>query len=218
MRFDMTSSDRPKQIAKRLRAALDREGLPLSLAAALKITARLYGYRDWQDLASTVDTNGRSLDDSECTLAEVEARRHHQVAVLVSAGVTAGSAERLITDLHPTTVRAARNAQALAATLADLLVRRGSNELRIIWSRGPSADRIMSRDGHGVFSELSVKDQALFQDLERFFGGAPTRHTKVSLETPSEEIVGLRIQHWATRDDVGHEGGLLTILRMRPSR
>lgn len=218
MRFDMTSSDRPKQIAKRLRAALDREGTSLPLTAALTITARLYGYRDWQDLASTVGTNGQSLDDSECTLAEIQARRRYQVAVLVSAGLAAGTAERLVTDLHPTSVRAARDAHALAAILADLLERHGSNELRIIWSEGPSTDRIMSRDNQGVFSDLTVEDKALFKDLERVFGGAPARLTKVRLAAPSEELVGLRIQHWASRDKVGHEGGLLAILRMGPHR
>lgn len=101
MRFHFASTNRPKTVAKKLRAALAEVNITVSLGEAQKLAARLYGYQDWQELTQAAGKETPSRDDAECDAVTIAARRRQQIEVL-SEVAGREAAESIIEALHPT--------------------------------------------------------------------------------------------------------------------
>ncbi len=108
MRFALSSLDRPRKLAKRLRALLAASGIEVTLHRSQHLVAGMFGYRDWQELASSAGREGTADDDLACDAVTAEARRAWQVGTLVRGGVPNDLAETAVAALHPTSVAGPR--------------------------------------------------------------------------------------------------------------
>lgn len=102
MRIHFSSLDRPKAVAKKLKASLSFLGTPMRLSQAQEQAALLYGYISWHELRTSIGTLPRSPDDEELTASLVVARREYQVAKLVDAGIPLNQATYAIKMIAPT--------------------------------------------------------------------------------------------------------------------
>jgi Glyoxalase superfamily protein len=105
MRFHFSTTDRAKALAKQLRRALGEEAKDASLGTAQALVARMFGYRDWQELVQVTGTQPPSPDDDECDAETIVNRRRQYVASLSAGGLAQSVAERIIDRLHPSCVR-----------------------------------------------------------------------------------------------------------------
>jgi hypothetical protein len=106
MRILFANTSRPKSIASKLREALARMGIRVPLRRSLEVAARIYGYRDWNQLCTTVGTAAPSPSDLQLPPEDVAERRQYQVRALAEAlqiGIPATTA--IIDDIKPTCSR-----------------------------------------------------------------------------------------------------------------
>lgn len=87
MRIHFASAERPKSVARKLRKLLKERGEPITQHRSLEIVASLYGYRDWQELSSSIGSHAASPEDHAVLPEIASARRKAQVAALVRHGI-----------------------------------------------------------------------------------------------------------------------------------
>lgn len=102
MRITFDNLNRPKAVAKSLKQMLPFFGVAASLTRCQNITAGLYGYRDWHDIANSGVSGSRSVDDEDLSHDERDRRRTYQVAHLTDGGTPDGAARYLVRTLRPT--------------------------------------------------------------------------------------------------------------------
>ncbi len=194
MRFDLTSSDRPKAVAKRLRALLP--GVAPSTAAAQAIVARMYGHDDWHALASSLGKRAESPDDRDCDAIVVERRRVHQVSVLTSAGVPEHEAARVVRELHATTVHRHATPQDLALRVLDILsAERGREILVDLDDRGLNGGYLVRHPGEEKRRKLVLMDEPFAKGLFDAFCGPDNfraTHVRFGDGEPSLRIQWIR--------------------------
>ena len=83
MSYPITSANRPKAVAKKLRAHLAARGRPMSLGASLDLVSRAYGHHDWNALSASIP----SASDALPIPGSVEVARRHAASVLAKAGL-----------------------------------------------------------------------------------------------------------------------------------
>ncbi|ODA91858.1 hypothetical protein BFX40_02440 [Mesorhizobium sp. SEMIA 3007] len=94
-------------MAKKLRRRGVEKGIELKLTAAKHAMARVYGYRNWMELVSTLNTSPPSPWDSYIDLDEVLLRKNYQVKALAyKLGIEEITAAELIAELQPTEANA----------------------------------------------------------------------------------------------------------------
>lgn len=103
MRIFFANKSRPKSIASKLRETLARIGISLPLRQSLEVVARIYGYRDWNQLCAMAGTSPQSPSDFELPPEEVAERRRYQIHALAAAmQIGATEASAIIDVIKPT--------------------------------------------------------------------------------------------------------------------
>lgn len=103
MHFYFPTDGRPRGIAKKLKRCAEEKGIGIRLTAAQNAMARVYGYRDWLDLLSTIGAEPPSPWDCNVEHDEVVRRRKFQISQLSTAlGVEELLAAEIIDVLRPT--------------------------------------------------------------------------------------------------------------------
>lgn len=102
MRIYFSNISRPKIVAKKLKASLEFLGVVLRLADSQRLTAQLYGYRDWHELNLAIGTLPHSPDDEDISASQVAARREYQALRLVGAGIPKNKALYALLMICPT--------------------------------------------------------------------------------------------------------------------
>ena len=85
MRF-VTTINRVKRSAKRMRKALREHGQDLSYAACLNLVSQIYGYSHFRELQMQDGREPFSAFDLYVDDATLEARHSHQELIMASAG------------------------------------------------------------------------------------------------------------------------------------
>ncbi|TWG49970.1 glyoxalase superfamily protein [Aminobacter sp. J44] len=102
MRIHFTNTSRPKAVAAALRKELAMQGVKLSLRRSLEVVAKLFGYRDWNQLCSLAGSEPPSLSDLDVDDATRSSRRTYQAAVLVRGlGISMALAHQLVERIGP---------------------------------------------------------------------------------------------------------------------
>ncbi len=96
MRFHVRSTDLPKAMSKRLKRRLPEMGYEIRKCAADQLLARMYGYRNWNDLLGNIGARRPDLYDQLVDPRTVAARRAHHIAVLVDWGCKPDDAAVLV--------------------------------------------------------------------------------------------------------------------------
>lgn len=102
MRHYFKSDSRPKSVAKSIRAELLKLGFGLSHSDSLLLSAKIYDYRNWADLAANLGKHPPSQDDRDAGDAIKAARLAHHVAVLVDYGLDRQAATAVVEKIGPT--------------------------------------------------------------------------------------------------------------------
>ncbi len=209
MRFNLTTSERPKAVARRLRALLPERGM--SLGVARNLSARLYGYPDWQSMSASLGTQAQSRDDLVSDPLVVEARRVFQVAVLTSDGIPGPEATRIVQELHPTSVRRRRDKEEAGRDVARAALAEGFHELALEVDQSGRHQGVLKRYGNGLGIQGAPIARDLAADLCNAFGGTPS-HRSVRLELDGD-LPHMRTQ-WTPYGRKGPDGtwhGCLTV-------
>jgi hypothetical protein len=85
MKYALANDARARSVAKDLARLAKEYNLKLPLTSAQNVTARLFGYSDWQDLLANVG-QGRGPEDHELSKESATERRADQFETLVNAG------------------------------------------------------------------------------------------------------------------------------------
>lgn len=83
MRILFSNTSRPKAVAASLRGELAVVGVTLPLRRSLEVVAKLFGYRDWNQLCTLAGREPPSPSDLDVDEASVSERRKYQAAALV---------------------------------------------------------------------------------------------------------------------------------------
>jgi hypothetical protein len=121
MRFSISSAERPKAIARALKKALDGSPHARGYSDCLNLVAEIYGYRTWRELQASLGQDTPSPYDQDLTQDARDARRQHQIGVLVGRGFSTEFATAVIDRIGPTSrsdAATARPAQNLLHTYA----------------------------------------------------------------------------------------------------
>jgi hypothetical protein len=106
MRIHFIDATRPKFVAKQVRDGLNLfldPALPrITLSGAQAVTARMFGYRDWHELARSIGTHPASPYDEDCDPQVVRSRLDYQAAALAIEGVFPEEATVIAKVLEPT--------------------------------------------------------------------------------------------------------------------
>lgn len=101
-RFHCDSRERPKRKGKLLKKALDARGYGVSLSKCHDLMARMYGFRNLNDLYDHVGIFRRSPSDEDVDQAAFERRFWCQVDRLIEVGVSPADAEDVVDGVRPT--------------------------------------------------------------------------------------------------------------------
>lgn len=101
MRF-YVSPDWARSKAKRLKRALGGAGVEMQLTKCQNFIARMYGFRDWNDLLHNWDIVPLSSFDEDSDADVVEARRDQHERVLATCGVDGLRARTVLEATRPT--------------------------------------------------------------------------------------------------------------------
>jgi len=101
-RFHCESRERPKRKGKHLRKALEASGYGVSLSKCHDVMARMYGFRNLNDLYDHVGIFRRSPGDQDVDQAAFEYRFWYQVDRLIEIGVSPADAEVIVHSVRPT--------------------------------------------------------------------------------------------------------------------
>ncbi|MBR0966970.1 hypothetical protein JQ554_23260 [Bradyrhizobium diazoefficiens] len=102
LRFHCESRERPKRKGKLLKKALDARGYGVPLSKCHDLMARMYGFRNLNDLYDHVGLFRRSPSDEDVDQAAFERRFWWQVDKLTEFGVSAADAEDVVDGVRPT--------------------------------------------------------------------------------------------------------------------
>lgn len=101
MQYALANDARARSVAKDLARLAKERGVKLPLTSAQNVTARLFGYSDWQDLLANVG-QGRGPEDHELPEVAAMERWADQIEVLVNAGFKGDSVASVLDALRPT--------------------------------------------------------------------------------------------------------------------
>ena len=102
MRFNLASVSRAEDIARSLKKRLLREGYEVKKPMSQALIARMYGFRNWNDLLAQAGRAEPSPFDHSVAPEVVAARRAQYIAVLIDWGVAPAHAEQLVDEIRPT--------------------------------------------------------------------------------------------------------------------
>ncbi len=119
MRFHFDDTRRPARVAKLLRAAFAAKGKELWLTEAQDISARLYGYANYQELRTCCGRAPASAWDEACPPEIKAGRRRNHLATLVAAGLPREAAEAFLADARPTARTRRDGAMGQSASVHD---------------------------------------------------------------------------------------------------
>ncbi len=101
-RFHCDSRARPLKKGKHLKKALDARGYGVPLSKCHDLMARMYGFRNLNDLYDHVGIFGRSPGDEDVDQTAFERRFWWQVDRLIEFGVSPADAEEVVDGVRPT--------------------------------------------------------------------------------------------------------------------
>jgi Glyoxalase superfamily protein len=102
-RFVCANDGRPKKKGKHLKMALAAAGYDISLARCYESIARMYGFRNWDELRASMGDGVIPSPNDEKVEEELFSRRFwHQVEKLKEIGVSQADAEDIIDQVRPT--------------------------------------------------------------------------------------------------------------------
>lgn len=103
MRFNFPTDARPRRSAKKLKGSAKALGIEIKLTKAQHAIARVYGYRNWMVLLSSLGTTEPSAWDENVANDEIIRRKEFQVKGLAATlGVEEMIADALISIVRPT--------------------------------------------------------------------------------------------------------------------
>lgn len=102
MRFSLSSIERAKRVSKSLKTFFAENNLLISLSRSQALVARIYGYRDWQEMVALVGTAPASLDDAAISQEQRTARFKAHHTILVEEGIPSDLATGALEAIHPT--------------------------------------------------------------------------------------------------------------------
>jgi hypothetical protein len=174
MRIEFSSTTHPSRVAKNLAKHLAASGgRQVKLVEAQNITAGMFGYDNWRELAKCSGKSGESAWDESIQESERAARRTGYVAALTARGIPEDLAASVVDTIRPT----ARRLQAIGS--------------RTGW-RDRLRQRIDSNGFFGVESDLAQYEWPLrFPDGCRG-GRGQTRELSVGLPSGSSAVLRIR--------------------------
>lgn len=106
MRIEFSSTTHPSRVAKNLAKFLGASGdRQVKLVEAQDITAGMFGYANWRELAKCAGKSGESAWDEAIPERERTARRSGYVAALTARGIPEATATSLVDEIRPTARR-----------------------------------------------------------------------------------------------------------------
>lgn len=176
MRFYLGSIERAKRVSKSLKKHFEENNLLMSLSRSQALVARIYGYRDWHELAASIGSAPASLDDSELSHTELVARFVSQRSILIEEGIPGELATSVLEAVHPTgsaptkssdlTAPKAKWAKTDAGFIGELegkryLVRQTDENDVLMpdgWVVMPDIQNLIMVLGNGSTAEAAIKD------------------------------------------------------------
>jgi hypothetical protein len=98
----MRSEGRARAVAKDLVKIAAEQGIAMKLSQAQKSSARLFGHRDWADLANSLSGSEQGPEDHELAEGDLNVRLAAQKSVLLEAGFSAVAVDDVLARLRPT--------------------------------------------------------------------------------------------------------------------
>jgi hypothetical protein len=113
-RFHCDSPERPKKKGKLLKKELYAHGHDIPLSKCQELVAKMYGFRNFNDLYDQVGLFGRSLGDEDVDQATFDQRFWRQVDKLMDIGVSPDDAEEIIDRVRPTGIHISKNLHSMS--------------------------------------------------------------------------------------------------------
>jgi hypothetical protein len=102
IKYAMRSEGRARPVSKDIVKLAREFGLEIKLSAAQQAAARLFGYRNWNDMVAAFTDEEQGPEDHQLAASDLAIRQSHQKQVLGDLGFPQDEAEDVLKRLRPT--------------------------------------------------------------------------------------------------------------------